>query len=302
MAPRRRQRVAHAHRIDAPKRPLLRGPVAAVGALAVLVVAGAAFVMRSPSGPAPIAAAGPTSRTAAGATPASVAPTRGAIGDPHDNGSTATAPPDNRSPAQGVRPLPAEELGGYRWPIENARITNAFGSGQPGSFVVDGKTYHDGLDVSSFCGARIVAAHDGKVLTAGRHHEGSMGWLGDLGPFRAKLDAKNGWGGQAITVVIDDQNGYRSIYAHLARKAVSAGDEVKAGDLIGYEGASGNATGCHLHYSLFSPLETRSLALEKKIVTKTLLPAREIARIDPLLVLPPLTDARITWGWGARLD
>ncbi|HUQ44693.1 MAG TPA: M23 family metallopeptidase [Candidatus Limnocylindria bacterium] len=196
--------------------------------------------------------------------------------------------------------MPAAELSGYRWPIENARITNAFGSGQPGSFVVDGRTYHDGLDVSSFCGARIVAAHDGQVLAAGRHHAEAMGWIGDLGPFRAKLDGTNGWGGQSITVVTDDGNGYRSIYAHLARKTVGVGDLVKAGDLIGYEGASGHATGCHLHYSLFSPLETRSLALEKKVATKTLLPPREIARIDPLLVLPPPEDAHITWGWGAR--
>jgi murein DD-endopeptidase MepM/ murein hydrolase activator NlpD len=301
MEPRRRERFAHAHPRTAPSRPRLRTPVAVIAALVVVVVAGVAFAIRSPSGPPAIAAAGPTLPGGADAG-GKAGPSLGRHGDLVDGESAASSPPDDTAPGQGVRPLAASELTGYRWPIQNARITNGFGSGHPGSFVLDGRTYHDGLDVASFCGARIVAAHDGVVLTAGRHHEGSMGWIGDLEPFRAKVDAKDGWGGQAITVVIDDRNGYRSIYAHLARKTVATGDVVTAGDLIGYEGSTGNSTGCHLHYALFSPLEVSSLALEKKIAEKTLLPPREIARIDPLLVLPPLADAQITWGWGARAE
>lgn len=211
-----------------------------------------------------------------------------------------SASPDDRSNPSQSRPTPPEGLSGYRWPVEHARITNGFGAGHPGSFVVDGRTFHDGIDISSFCGAPILAAHDGVVLTSGRHHEAYLGWLGDLGAFRARLDASHGWAGQSITVVLDDLNGYRSIYAHLARTAVKAGIAVKAGDVIGYEGASGNATGCHLHFAIFSPLEPRTLALEAKIAAKTRLPDREIWRIDPLLVLPPPGEAAITWGWGAR--
>jgi murein DD-endopeptidase MepM/ murein hydrolase activator NlpD len=191
-------------------------------------------------------------------------------------------------------------LSGYQWPIRNARITNSFGAGRPGSFVVDGQTFHDGLDISSFCGARITAAHDGVVLGAGRRTEAHIGWVGDLTAFRARLDAQDGWGGQAITVVVDDENGYRSVYAHLGLTVVERGDRVRAGDLLGYEGASGHATGCHLHYALFSPREAATLALDPKIVRKNKLPSHEIARIDPLLVLPPLAEAEIVWGWGAR--
>ena len=73
-------------------------------------------------------------------------------------------------------------------------------------------------------------------------------------------------------MVIDDGNGYRSIYAHLGRAAVEKGDLVRAGDLIGWEGASGNATGCHLHYALFSPLEDATLVLDPKVAKKTRLP------------------------------
>jgi murein DD-endopeptidase MepM/ murein hydrolase activator NlpD len=199
-----------------------------------------------------------------------------------------------------VGPLPAADLTGYRWPIRNARITNGYGKGHPGSFEIDGVTTHDGLDLSTFCGDRIVAAHDGVVLVASRHNEGFLGWLGDLTPFRARLDADHAWYGQAIAVVIDDGNGYRSLYVHLGRAVVKAGEVVRAGQLLGYEGATGNATGCHLHYALFSPLDRGWLALEPKLAARDHLPAREIARIDPLLVLPALDAAGITWGWGAQ--
>jgi murein DD-endopeptidase MepM/ murein hydrolase activator NlpD len=165
---------------------------------------------------------------------------------------------------------------------------------------VDGESFHDGIDLATFCGDLVGAAHDGTVLAAGRRGEAFMGWLGDLSPYRARLDAEQGWGGQAITVVIDDGNGYRSLYAHLRRAVVKPGQQVRAGELIGYEGATGNASGCHLHYALFSPLEDRALALDPKVAAKTRLPSAEIARVDPLLVMPPPEAAGLTWGWGSR--
>ena len=201
--------------------------------------------------------------------------------------------------AHATRSRPAI-LDGYHWPNRNARITNTFGPGRPGSFIVDAESFHDGIDISSFCGARITAAHDGVVLGAGRRTEGLMGWVGDLGAFRAKVEEEQAWGRQAITVVVDDGNGYRSVYAHLGLAVVEAGEVVRAGDLVGYEGASGNATGCHLNYALFDPEEDATIALDPKIARKTKLPPREIARIDPLLVLPPSETAGIMWGWGAR--
>jgi murein DD-endopeptidase MepM/ murein hydrolase activator NlpD len=201
---------------------------------------------------------------------------------------------------QATNPVRTAILSGYHWPTRDARITNAFGPGRPGSFLLDGVVFHDGIDLASFCGARILAAHDGVVLGAGRHTEGLLGWVGDLTAFRARVEAEDGWGGQAITVVIDDGNGYRSVYAHLGKVVVARGETVAAGDLLGYEGASGYATGCHLHYAVFNPEETATLTLDPKVARKTKLPPLEIARIDPLLVLPPLEDAGITWGWGAR--
>ena len=148
---------------------------------------------------------------------------------------------------------PPSRLTGYRWPIAHARLTLPFGPTPWGSRVVDGEHFHDGVDLATFCGDRIVAAHDGVVLAASRHYDKAMGWVGDLEPYLKRLDKKNLWATLPIVVVIDDGNGYRSIYAHFEKVTVKRGDRVTAGKLIGYEGATGRATGCHLHYGLFSP-------------------------------------------------
>jgi len=259
-----------------------------MAALAVVVVVALPLALR----PGPDAT--PTSDPGTVAV-ASVAPSLGPHGD---DTALETDPPIDRSVAPSPPAAPPALLSGYRWPIKNARITNGFGKGSPGGFVIDGVTAHDGIDLATWCGDRIVAAHDGLVLSAGRHHEGYVGWLGDLTAYRAKLDADNAWRTRAIAVVIDDGNGYRSIYVHLAKVNVKKGDIVEAGDLIGWEGETGNATGCHLHYGLFSPSETASWQLEPAVAERNLLPGYEIARINPLLVLPPLEDAGIIWGWG----
>ena len=117
-----------------------------------------------------------------------------------------------------------------------------------------------------------------------------MGWVGDLQPYLDRLDAKSLWSTLPIVVVIDDGNGYRSIYAHLSKADVKAGDAVSAGELIGYEGKTGRASGCHLHYGLFSPLEPDVFGIDPGVVERMLLPAWQIARVDPQLVLPSADD------------
>ena len=177
---------------------------------------------------------------------------------------------------------PIEGLTGYRWPIPNARLTLPFGPTPWGGWRVDGERFHDGIDLATFCGDKVFAAHDGVVLAAGRRYDDHMGWIGDLSKYKARLDAKKLWGTLPIVVVMDDGNGYRSVYAHFGKVVVKKGDTVTAGTLLGYEGRTGRASGCHLHYGVFSPSETDQYVMDPVAAKRMKLPGLEIARIEPL--------------------
>jgi murein DD-endopeptidase MepM/ murein hydrolase activator NlpD len=188
--------------------------------------------------------------------------------------------------AEERRPPDVTSLTGYQWPLRAGRVTLPF-KGIPGGEWIDaGRRWHDGVDLASFCGAPVVAAHAGIVLAASRHFDDVIGWVGDLGPYYRRLDATGRWNNLPIVVVIDDRNGYRSIYAHFHDVTVKVGQVVRAGELIGHEGATGHASGCHVHYGLFSPLETRTFGTRADIVRRMKVPTLEVARVDPLDVLP----------------
>ena len=245
---------------------LANGPLASVGA-----VAGAVGTPDPSMQPAGFVAQ--PSVSAAGVAPTSqpsVAP-------------TATPAP---TPTAAPTPLPPDELTGYRSPLPHGRLTLPFGPSPWGSREVGGRSFHDGIDLATFCGDRVVAAHDGTVLAAGRKFDAYMGWVGDLRRYVQRLDRKHLWMTLPIVIVIDDGNGYRSIYAHFGKVVVKKGQTVAAGDLLGFEGMTGRASGCHVHYGLFSPLERSTFRIEPAVVKRMLVPDRQIARIDPALVLP----------------
>lgn len=85
------------------------------------------------------------------------------------------------------------------------------------------KDLHRGMDIAVAGGTPILAIHDGKVISAG-----------DAGSY-------------GLSVVIEDDKGYRSRYAHCSSLSVRAGQEVKRGDVIAAVGNTGNSTGNHLH-------------------------------------------------------
>jgi murein DD-endopeptidase MepM/ murein hydrolase activator NlpD len=191
-------------------------------------------------------------------------------------------------PGPGSTAADPTTLTGYVWPLRVGRVTQPYGPSPFGTWVVGGELFHDGIDIASYCGDRVRAAHDGVVLAAGRRYDDQLGWIGDLAAYKARNDEKKLWYSLPITIVVDDGNGYRSIYAHLNDIVVKTGDEVKAGQFIGWEGNSGNASGCHLHYGLFSPDETATFATQGQIAKKMKLPAFETARVDPTRALPPM--------------
>jgi murein DD-endopeptidase MepM/ murein hydrolase activator NlpD len=186
----------------------------------------------------------------------------------------------------GTHARPLDMLTGYRWPLAHPRLTLPFGPTFWGSRLVDGQPFHDGVDLATFCNDRVLAAHAGTVIAAGRHYDDVMGWVGSLKRYYSRLDHNHLWFQLPIVVVIDDGNGYRSMYAHMWRITVKKGDHVEAGQLIGNEGRTGRASGCHLHYGLFSPWETDTFRLKPDVAKRMQLPKAEIARVDPLKVLP----------------
>jgi murein DD-endopeptidase MepM/ murein hydrolase activator NlpD len=299
-----RRRVAHAHPIRDPRvpawapRPALgtvlpaRRPVwPAIAAVALVLLVVAVAIGVSLNGGALLAA------SAGGAGSPSPDPAGGDVrASAGPSAATTPTPSPSLEPASLAPGLPS----GYRWPLDHGRITTAFGPLTGGVFLADGVPWHDGIDIASFCGDRIVAAHDGVVLAAGRHVDQYLGWIGDIAAYHARLDAKNLWYSRAVIVITDDGNGYRSVYVHLYKADVTVGQQVKAGDFIGWEGETGYATGCHLHYSIFDPTDLGIFTSDPKIVARELLPAAEIARIDPLTILPPMSTTKVTWGWGAQ--
>ena len=254
-----------------------RRAVKLILAAAVVGVGGTAITSWDRGGPSPVGAV-----AGAVATPASQAssPLTVRIAPP------VADPTPLPTPTPDPTPLAPELLTGYRSPLAHGRLTLPFGPSRWGSRIVDGTTFHDGIDLATFCGDHVVAAHDGVVLAAGRTYDDQMGWVGDLKPYKTRLDRKHLWGTLPIVIVIDDGNGYRSMYAHFSKVVVKRGQHVKAGQFIGYEGMTGRASGCHVHYGLFSPLETATFTIDPDVVKRMKLPAEQIARIDPVLVLP----------------
>ena len=233
--------------------------------------------VRAPATPAPSAPARPTLSPGPGV---AVAFRPAVLGKGIPAGRPSDAIPGTTAPSLG-------SLTGYQWPLAHLRLTLPFGPTVWGSRLVGGERFHDGADLATFCGDRVTAAHDGRVLAAGRRYDTAMGWIGDLGPYLDRLDRMGLWQTLPIVVVVDDGNGYRSLYAHFGRIVVEKGQHVRAGQLLGHEGMTGRASGCHLHYGLFSPLETSTFRIRPDVVARMKVPKTEIARVDPLLVLPP---------------
>jgi len=200
---------------------------------------------------------------------------------------TPTPGPSATPTTKAFKPRSAdpEDLTGYVWPLRNAWITSRFSPRDFGGFVIiDGKEYHDGLDLATYCGDSIRAAHDGVVLYAGRNFDVYLGYQGEPEQIYARLEQLGRVNSLPIVIVIDNGDGYRSFYVHLKKANVEAGAVVHAGDVIGKEGSTGYSTGCHLHYGMI-----RMDGDWQQVVPSLArfgYPALVRPRIDPLDVLP----------------
>jgi murein DD-endopeptidase MepM/ murein hydrolase activator NlpD len=89
------------------------------------------------------------------------------------------------------------------------------------------RSLHRALDIAGRLGSDVKASDSGYVVAAG--------W------------SNNGYGNY---VVIDHGNGYQSLYGHLSRIFVNAGESVGRGAVIGLMGSTGRSTGPHLHFEI----------------------------------------------------
>jgi len=92
--------------------------------------------------------------------------------------------------------------------------------------ILGGLRFHDGVDLAAPVGTPIRATSDGIVERAA--------WTGGYG----------------LMVEVNHGQGTETLYGHMERMAVSAGQSVKKGDVLGYVGSTGLSTGPHLHYEV----------------------------------------------------
>ncbi len=122
--------------------------------------------------------------------------------------------------------------GGFTWPIPGYnRITSEWSPSRVHPILGVTKA-HDGMDISNWgiYGKPIIAAYSGTVAIA---------------------DTSNSSTGYGYYVRIDHGVGVSTLYAHCSALAVTAGQYVTAGQVIGYVGSTGYSTGAHLHFSIF---------------------------------------------------
>ena len=126
--------------------------------------------------------------------------------------------PENRVVVVGTKEIPSRGTGSFAWPTNGGYISSHVGE-RWGAF-------HRGLDIARPSNYTIKASDNGVVTFTG--------WDGTYGN----------------KIVINHNNGYETVYAHLSQIDVSVGQVVEQGAAIGVMGSTGNSTGTHLHFEI----------------------------------------------------
>lgn len=158
--------------------------------------------------------------------------------------------------------LPPRGSGVISWPLKELSLESCFGGNLKGlincitqffgrtSFAraggYNGKG-HNGVDFRASVGTPIFSAERGVVRAVGDT---------DLACRRASYGK---W------ILIDHDNNLSTLYAHLSQIKVSGGLSVERGNLIGYSGSSGYATGPHLHFGLYAREAVRIDSLRSRV-------------------------------------
>ena len=126
--------------------------------------------------------------------------------------------------------IPPAGKGILRWPLDNVYITQQFGKTSSAKRLYTSGT-HDGIDFRASLATPVRASLSGTVM--------------DVNHGAVQNCQYGKW------VLIRHGNGLATLYAHLSDISVSKGASVTTGQVIGYSGSTGYATGPHLHFTVY---------------------------------------------------
>lgn len=129
--------------------------------------------------------------------------------------------------------LPIPRPGVLAWPVKGGIMSQGYGATTFARYNYRGK-HHNGVDIAAPIGTEIYAAESGEVTATGDQD---------------KFCRKAAYG---KFIVVRHENGLTTLYAHLSGIAVTPGQKVSRGELIGYMGKTGWATGSHVHFTVWS--------------------------------------------------
>ncbi len=146
--------------------------------------------------------------------------------------------------------IPTAGKGILSWPVDNVRITQYFGNTQfAASGAYNGKG-HNGIDLAAPIGTPLKAALSGVVIGTGDTDVGRCYSFGK-------------W------VMIKHSNGLSTMYSHLSQIKAVPGQSVSTGQIIGYSGETGYATGPHLHFGVYVTSNTQIIKLGEATQSKS---------------------------------
>jgi murein DD-endopeptidase MepM/ murein hydrolase activator NlpD len=126
--------------------------------------------------------------------------------------------------------LPASRPGVIDWPAKGV-VSQEYGNTKDTGFINDSYDFHNGIDIANDTGTPIKAARDGVVKAIGSNGQYAYG----------------NW------IAIEHDDNLTTLYCHLSAYAgLKQGSAVKKGQIIGYMGATGYATGPHLHLTVYA--------------------------------------------------
>ncbi|MDO8518232.1 MAG: peptidoglycan DD-metalloendopeptidase family protein [bacterium] len=171
--------------------------------------------------------------------------------------------------------LPSARPGILHWPLDSVRITQYFGNTQfatQNPQIYGGKG-HNAIDLAASPGTPIKAARGGTVVGTGN------------------TDLQKGCYSYGKWIFIQHDNGLSTLYTHLSVISASKGQGVAGGQVIGYSGSTGYATGPHLHFGVYATAGSEIVQFTKSVNCKNVsIPVvnNTTAYLNPLSYLPSL--------------